>query len=59
MYKYGYRLRPPSVGTQPKGFIEIYDDIGSDDFWGHVIYDRELTEKEMFEYDLDKIEEEI
>ena len=22
-YKYGYKLRPPSIGTQPKGFLSL------------------------------------
>lgn len=57
MYKYGYRLRPPALGTQPKGFVEIEDDIGTDEYWGYVVYSRKLTEKEMDQYDLDYLGE--
>ena len=55
-YKYGYRPRPPSIGTQPKGFLRLNADRYRG-YWGYVVYDRELTEKEMFEYDLDKLED--
>ena len=58
IYKYGYRLRPPSIGTEPKGYFdwECYSDK-QNGYWGWVGYQRELTEKEMFEYDLDRLEE--
>lgn len=57
IYKYGYRLRPPSIGTQPKDFIGMNRSIMAlENYWGIVVYDRKLTEKEMFEYDLDLLE---
>jgi len=57
-YTYYYRLRPPSMGCQPsKGLKEMTEDsILHNDrtYWGTCIYDRELTSKELYEYDLDK-----
>lgn len=55
-YMYGYRLRPPSVGTQPKGFLRFKAQEYLD-YWGYVIYNRKLTEKEMDQYDLDYLGE--
>lgn len=54
MYKYGYRLRPPVLATEPKGYVsrEAFD-YKTDGYWGVVYYDRELTEQEAFSYDLD------
>ena len=53
MYKYGMRLRGFSIGCQPmKGFVERQDDT-SGKYWDILIYDRELTQQELEEYELD------
>lgn len=58
--KYYSTLRPVSMGTQPKdGFMDFvnYDDRTEVDgkmVWAELYYNRELTEKEMRDYDLVK-----
>ena len=57
MYKYGMRLRGFSIGCQPMdGFIERQDDT-TGKYYDILIYDRELSPKELNDYELDKIEE--
>lgn len=57
MYKYGYRLRPPSPGAQPKGHIGFWDfGCKRGEHWGYVYYDRELSPEEVCAYDLDLLE---
>lgn len=56
LYKYGFRLRPPSLATQPNDFVDISSG-GINGYWGFVVYKRELTNKEIYEYDLDFIQE--
>jgi len=46
---YEMKLRPIGIGCQPKGMIEFNEDRGS---WGIVAYDRELTAKELDDYDM-------
>jgi len=57
-YTYYFRLRPPSPGCQPKnGLINISSDSithNNREYWGYAEYSRELTDKELYEYDLDK-----
>lgn len=57
MYKYGMRLRPFGIGCQPKdGYIyrEPYEGFKhSDKYWDVIFYNRELSEKEMEDYELD------
>jgi hypothetical protein len=57
-YTYYCRLRPPFIGCQPRnGLIETNcNEIehNSRNYWGTVIYNRELTESELYDYDLDK-----
>ena len=57
-YTYYYRLRPPAPGCQPKnGMLEMNGEkiVHNDrEYWGSCTYDRELTDKELYEYDLDK-----
>lgn len=55
-YHYGMRLRPFGIGCQPKGVVHRTDDPTMK-YWDIIIYDRELTEKEMFDYDLDYLGE--
>ena len=54
MWYYGMRLRGCGPGCQPKGFLWREDD-DSGKYWDILVYNRELTEKEMFSYDLDFI----
>ena len=54
MWYYGMRLRGCGPGCQPKGFVRREDD-DSGKYWDILVYDRELTDKEMFSYDLDFI----
>ncbi len=51
MKKYWYELiyRGISPGCQPKGFIDVNHNKGK---WGIVAYNRELTQKEITEYEL-------
>ena len=57
--KYYLLYRPPMPGTIPRGCIEIMDfgkkkfveEIGRE-AWGYVIYERELTQKEINDYEL-------
>lgn len=51
-YHYGMRLRPFGIGCQPKeGFVERRDD-SSNLFWDIIVYNRELSNKEVDDYDL-------
>lgn len=59
MYKYFSVLRPVSIGTFPKkGFVDFvnYDNRRyvpeiDHNAWGYLLYDRELSEEEMHNYD--------
>lgn len=54
-YKYGMRLRGYSIGCQPmEGLIRVEEDE-SKKYWNILVYNRELTEKEINDYDLVKI----
>lgn len=55
-YRYGMRLRGFSPGCQPmSGLLGREDDI-SGRYHDIIVYDRELTEKELSDYELDKLE---
>ena len=55
-YKYGMRLRGFAPMCQPmKGLIKREDDT-SGRYHDILIYDRELTERELKDYELDKLE---
>lgn len=57
MYEYGMRLRGFSIGCQPmKGFVERKDDR-TGRYYDILVYDRELSEKEIKDYELDKLAE--
>lgn len=54
-YKYGMRCRPFGIGCQPKHAIDVED--GNKAITGYydiVIYDRELSEKEISDFELIK-----
>lgn len=54
-YLYGMRLRGFSIGCQPMdGLVERRDDI-SGLYHDILVYDRELTNKEIDDYELDRI----
>lgn len=59
-YTYYCRLRPPMPGGQPKkGLTKTSCNsitVNNREYWGTVTYDRQLTESELFNYDLDKID---
>ena len=57
-YRYGMRLRGFSIGCQPKGVIERTDDP-SGRYYDILAYDRQLTEKELEDYELDYLGKEI
>lgn len=63
IYRYYCPARPPAPGAVPKGAINVeYSDDGymvdadgySHRAWGVVEYDRELTDREINDYELDK-----
>lgn len=57
-FTYYYRLRPPSIGCQPsKDLISMTDKsivYNNRTYHGTCNYSRELSDKELNEYDLDK-----
>ena len=59
VYTYGMRLRGFSPGCQPMtGFVERRDDPKGK-YHDLLLYDRELSEKELQDYELDYIQAEI
>lgn len=55
-YVYGMRLRGFSIGCQPmNGFVCAYDDPNGK-YHSIIVYDRELTQKEIRQYELDKVD---
>ena len=53
VYVYGMRLRGFSPGAQPKeGLLRRLDDL-SGRYHDKLAYDRKLSERECFNYDLD------
>lgn len=51
LYKYGMKLRPFSIGCQPKKVYEVREDENNV-YWDILIYDRRLTMEEVNDYDL-------
>ena len=49
LYWYELRLRPFSIGCQPKGHIEVNHNLGR---WGIVAYKEPLNESDLYNYDL-------
>lgn len=56
MWLYGMRLRPYSIGCQPKGVIEVRD--GGKRYWNIIAYKNKLPLKDELYYDLDCLGEE-
>lgn len=55
-YRYGMRLRGFAPLCQPKGVIAREDDL-SGRYHDILVYDRQLTEKELDDFELDPIED--
>ena len=59
MYKYFSVLRPVSIGTFPKVGLVDFENYDKRRYvpeidhnaWGYLLYDRELSEEEMHDYD--------
>lgn len=59
MFKYGLRLRPVGIGCQPKGFIKFEDsDKYKTGYWSFIWYESKLSDKELYDYEMDFIQEE-
>lgn len=54
-YKYGMRLRGFSPGCQPKEGLEMAYEPKDKKYFSVLIYSRELTEKEISDYELDPL----
>ena len=55
MFIYGMRLRGFSLGCQPmKGFVERLDDT-TGKYYDLIVYNRQLSDKELSDYELDFI----
>ena len=57
-YDYGMRLRPFSMGCQPMdGLIDVKPETttGGKHYWNILVYSRELTKKELEDYELDNL----
>lgn len=58
-YRYYCRMRPPMPGSIPRGVIGL-EDFGERrhvyeagcEAWGWVEYERKLTEREIYDYEL-------
>lgn len=55
-YRYGMRLRGFAPLCQPKGVVERQDDP-TGRYYDILVYNRELTEKELRDYELDRLED--
>lgn len=63
--RYGMRVRPYSIGCQPKdglAYVEqsergdtIYRRKGEQKYWNILVYNRTLTKEELTEYELDDL----
>lgn len=59
VYRYGMRLRGFSIGCQPKdGFLDREDD-STGNYYDILLYDRQLTDREVEAYELDFIERKV
>lgn len=56
-YLYGMRLRGFSPGCQPMNGLKRSEQDYSGKYWDLLVYDRELTEKELRDYELDYLGE--
>lgn len=56
IYWYEMTARPVDIGCQPKGFVDFANDKGRH---GIVAYDRELTEKELNDFEMKPYQESV
>ena len=54
-YRYGMRLRGFSIGCQPMRGLDRREDDPAGKYHDILVYDRELTEQETRDYELDYI----
>jgi len=54
-FYYGMRLRGFSMGCQPMNGLVRREDDESGRYWDILVYDRQLSEKELAGYELDFI----
>ena len=57
-YRYRMRLRPFDMGCQPTDGLEDIEDeqtVNGRHYWNILIYSRELSDKEVADYELDKL----
>lgn len=57
-FYYGMRLRGVAPGCQPKEGLVDWQEDSSGKYWNVLVYDRPLTDRECFEFDLDWIKNE-
>lgn len=58
-YPYRCLMRPPDPGAVPRDGLEYVDykagtTLGGHHFWGTAVYNRELTQQEIADYELEK-----
>lgn len=59
LFKYGMRLRGFSLGSQPKDHVKWQDvEKIETGYWSYVWYERRLSDKELYQYNLDYLGEE-
>lgn len=52
-------MRPPTPGSVPRDGLDSVDfkegcSLSGHHYWGHAIYNRKLTEEEVWHYDLEE-----
>jgi hypothetical protein len=57
MYKYGMRLRGFSIGCQPMIGLVRREDDSTGRYHDVLVYDRQLTDQELEDYELDYLGE--
>ena len=57
LYKYGMRLRGFSIGCQPMDGLVRREDDPTGRYHNILIYDRQLTEQELKDHELDYLGE--
>ena len=52
LYTYNMRRRPLDFGTAPDGWVDYLPDKSR---WGWIVYSRQLTDDEIYEYELEPV----
>ena len=52
LYTYNMRRRPLDFGTAPDGWVDYLPDKSR---WGWIVYSRQLTDDEIYEYELEPL----